>query len=108
MNAWLATESATNFLAILAFAGQDAAETVAASAAETEAWLDSDDGRRFLGLPTKAEEEAATLAWLATDEATTFLAAVAAAEEAEEAAATAATQAWLATDEASNFLASLG
>jgi len=108
VNAWLATESATNFLAILAFAGQDAAETVAASAAETEAWLDSDDGRRFLGLPTKAEEEAATLAWLATDEATTFLAAVAAAEEAEEAAATAATQAWLATDEASRFLASLG
>jgi len=36
-------------------------------------WLDSDDGRRFLGLPTKAEEIAKAQKWAATETGAKFL-----------------------------------
>tara|TARA_B100001123_G_scaffold433771_2_gene559140 strand:+ start:37957 stop:40077 length:2121 start_codon:yes stop_codon:yes gene_type:complete len=97
VNAWLASDDAQNFLAILAFAGQEAADQAAAEAAEVEAWVDSAEGRRFLGLPTKAEEEAAA-AWADSAEGRRFLGLPTKAEE--EAAATA----WLGTTEAANYL----
>ena len=97
VNAWLATDEARNFLAILAFAGQEAADQVAANTAAVETWVDSADGRRFLGLPTKAEEEAAAT-WADTADGRRFLGLPTKAEE------EAATNAWLATDEATNWL----
>ena len=97
VNAWLATDEARNFLAILAFAGQEAADQVAANTAAVETWVDSADGRRFLGLPTKAEEEAAAT-WADTADGRRFLGLPTKAEE------EAATTVWLATDEATNWL----
>ena len=97
VNAWLATDEARNFLAILAFAGQEAADQVAANTAAVETWVDSADGRRFLGLPTKAEEEAAAT-WADSADGRRFLGLPTKAEE------EAATTAWLATDEATNWL----
>ena len=93
----MATDSAQDFLAILASAGQEAADQAAAEAAEVEAWVDSAEGRRFLGLPTKAEEEAAA-AWADSAEGRRFLGLPTKAEE--EAAATV----WLGTTEAANYL----
>ena len=97
VNAWLATDEARNFLAILAFAGQEAAAQVAANVSEVEAWADSADGRRFLGLPTKAEEEVAAT-WADSADGRRFLGLPTKAEE------EAATNVWLATDEATNWL----
>lgn len=97
VNGWLASDSAADFLALLAFLGSETAEQVAADAAEAEAWADSADGRRFLGLPTKAEEEASA-AWADTAAGRRFLGLPTKAEE--EAAATA----WLASTEAANYL----
>jgi len=97
VNGWLATDSASDFLALLAFLGADAAEQAATRAAEAEAWADSADGRRFLGLPTKVEEEAATT-WADSADGRRFLGLP------TKAQADAATTAWLASTEAANYL----